>query len=284
MFFTLVSVLISLPIITHAEVINNNGIVISDEEYENFLKLHNEAYIMNMDEDKYERLLELDYDDIRTETKYVISTYNPNLELTTNQEVTEAEYNAFTILEGAQLNMGNVASPNLNDGFAQTETTAKKLTMTIAGGSYWNYATLALHWKYMPATRVYDVIGFRADGLSVRNGSQEGTQQYYKNGSWTVINYSWNGTNIKKLDNGFGISMNLIDDTSITALELDIECDVAETASAGTLFGSYQHAVSSLTLAQSQSYTLGGALGSVFTFPSNISAKYDGMSGVRVDF
>ena len=50
--------------------------------------------------------------------------------------------------------------------------------------------------------------------------------------------------------------------------------------------GVYEHAINSgVTLAQSQNYTLGHAgLGGVFVYPYNISAKYDGMSGLQMDF
>ena len=158
--------------------------------------------------------------------------------------------------------------------------------MSFTGGTTWNYATLTASWKYIPTTRVFDVIGFRGDGFSFRNGSQEGSQMYIDaSGNYQSIYYSWNGTNIKKFSDGFGISMNLVNPT-IQALALDAACDVKAIDDYPIIFGAYEHAVnSSVTLAQSQNYTMSGAgLGSVFAYPYSISSKYDGMSGVRIDF
>lgn len=275
---------IIFPLGVKAEsIINSNGINISEEEYNNFIKLYSHAHIMTMDEDEYERLLTLNYDNVITETKYVATTYNPSLGITTETELTEYEYDNFIIPEAG---MENIYDPNLNSGGTSLETTAKELSLAFMGGSTWNSAILTASWKYVPTTRVFDVIGFYGDGFTIRNGSQTGTQIYIDgNGDYQSIYYSWNGTNIKKFDNGYGISMNLVNQT-IQALVLDTSCDLRADVTHPSLMGSYQHAVnSSVTLAQSQNYTLGGSgLGSVFVYPYSISAKYDGMSGLQMDF
>ena len=104
------------------------------------------------------------------------------------------------------------------------------------------------------------------------------------NGTYTTIDYSWNGTNIKKFDNGFGISMNIVN-SDITSLQLLLDCDVSPTITSPDITASYQHAQQDLSLANSQNYTLGGAgLGGVFVFPYSIAQKYDGMSGVTVSY
>lgn len=275
---------IIFPLGVKAEsIINSNGISISEEEYNDFIKLYSHAHIMTMDEDEYERLLTLDYNNVITETKYVATTYNPSLGITTETELTEEQYNNFIIPEAG---LENIYDPNLNSGGMSLETTAKLLTMAFSGATMWNHVTLTVSWKYLPTTRVFDVIGFNGDGFTVRNGSQTGTQMYIDaNGDYQDITYSWNGTNIKRFDNGYGISMNLVNPT-IQALVLDTYCDLKADVTHPSLNGSYQHAVNSgVTLAQSQNYTLGHAgLGGVFVFPYNISAKYDGMSGIQMDF
>ena len=272
------------PIGVNAEtIINNNGIEITEEEYNNFIKVHSHEYIMTMNEDQYEKLLSLDYDNVVTTKKYIATTYNPSLMLTTETELTELEYENFIVPEAGMENPNN---PNLNDSGATYETTVKKLIMAYTGGLNWDYVTLTASWKYLPSVRVFDVIGFRGDGFTFRNGSQEGSQMYIDaNGDYQSIYYSWNGTNIKKFDDGFGISMNLVNPT-IQALVLDAECDVRADVTHPVIFGAYEHAVnSSVTLANSQNYTMGGSgLGSVFVYPYSISSKYDGMSGVRIDF
>lgn len=275
-FIALVGVFTIFPIFTFAESITNiNGIVISEEEYNNFIKIHTHEYIMTMNEEKYEKLKGLDYSNIEKSTKYIATTYNPSLNLTTERELTKEEYESFS-------NEG--VTPRLNDGGAYYETTAKELVMALIGGTTWNYVTLSATWKYIPTTRSFDVIGFRGYGFEFRDGSQIGDQIYVLDGNYTVIDYAWNGTNIKRADNGFGISMNIVN-SDIQALQLIIECDISPTENYPAIYGSYQHAVSNVSLADSQNYTIGGGgLGSVFIYPYSIVEKYDGMSGVGIQY
>jgi len=276
MFFALVGVITIFPILTFAESITNiNGIVISEEEYNNFLKVHSHEYIMTMNDDKYQKLKSLDYSNVVTETKYIETTYNPSLNLITEQELTEEEYE----------NYNTWTTYGLSDGGLSRESTAKRLVMAVLGGTTWNYVSLTATWKYVPTVRSYDVIGFRGYGLEFRDGSQIGNQIYAVDGEYTMIDYDWNIANTKRFDNGFGISMNIVNNTDIEFLQLIAECDVKMLESYPSLSGSYQHAVSSVSLANSQNYTLGGAgLGTVFVFPYSISQKYDGMSGLLMNF
>ena len=94
--YALVSLLIILPIDAKADsIVNNNGIEISEEEYNNFIKIHTHESIMTMNEEKYQKLLSLDYSDITTEDYYVASTYNQSLNLTTEREITEEEFESY---------------------------------------------------------------------------------------------------------------------------------------------------------------------------------------------
>ena len=79
-FFVLISIIFIFPTLTSAESItNNNGIVITEEEYNNFLKIYSSDYIMHMTEEKYNQLKEFDFNNIVTETKYVEVMYNQSL-------------------------------------------------------------------------------------------------------------------------------------------------------------------------------------------------------------
>lgn len=272
------SILLLIPMIVFADkndeyIINNNNIKINGEEYADLLKIHSEEYIMNMTKDRYDHLKQFDFNSIKKEEKYIITTYNPHLNISVDKEICKEEYEKLSEEE-----------LRLSNGSVTAQTTAKKISMSVMQGGNWDYVNLDLTWKVVPSVRSYDVIGLRLDGLSVRNGSQQGQQLYYSNNQWNYINYSWNGTNIKKFNNGFGISMNLVDN-SLSRLQLSIECDVKTTANAGSINGSYQHAVANLSLADSKNYTLSGnGLGHVFLYPYNIAQKYDGMAGVRILF
>ena len=261
------------PMLTYAEpIINNNGVVISEEEYENFLKVHTPEYIMTMTQEKYEKLKSFDFNNIKADSIYVKSTYNDALKLTTQEEITEEEFNNFDIM------------PILNSDGVAGESVAKSLSMYLLGGDYWNYVLLGVAWKGIPKVRSFDVIGFYGDSFEFRNGSQTGEQTYGYNGKYSTIYYDWNANNTKLFDNGFGISMNIVDN-DIDYLTLEAECDITPTANHGTIFGSYQHATSNITLAKSQKYTLGaGGYGMVFMFDENIAPRYDDMFGLRIDY
>lgn len=275
--FVVIGFLVLCPVFVSGKtVLNNNGIEISEEDYNNFIKIHNHDFLMNLDIEHYNRLKELDFSTLKTDTKYIVSSYNPNLKLFTSKEVSEEEFNKFDEKDNV---------PSRVTGGDYHETTSKRLAMTIVSGTAWDYATLELAWKKIPSTRSFDVIGFYADGMSPRNGSQRGQQSYHINGQYNVIDYSWNGTNIKRFDNGYGISMNLVNNTGLQSLHCTTWADMYVNSNHGSLFGSYQHAVTNLTLANSKNYTLGGSgLGNVFIYPINISQKYDGMGGTRINF
>lgn len=273
-FLLLVSMFTIFPIITDAEsIINNKGVVISEEEYNDFLKVYSDVQIMNMNYEKYEKLKTLDFNDIKSDEKFFKSTYNDSLKLLTEQEISEEEYDNF----------GNGIMPIMDNKGAYAESTAKKLTLFVIGGSYWNFVVFGAAWKGVPVHRSYDIIGMRAVGLEFRNGSQQGEQTYGYKGEYKEINYAWNGTNIKKFDNGFGISMNIVND-DIDYLTLEVECDVTPTEDHPEIFASYQHALKNLSLKDSQNYTLGGGLGYVFVYPYSITEKYDNMSGVDIRY
>ena len=283
-FCMLMGMIMLVPMLTSAEsIINYNGIEISEEDYNNFLLAFTPEFIMTMDEAKYEKLLSLDYTNIQKVTKYVATTYNQSLNLVTEVELTEEQYENF-IPNGNVANIGGGDQINLNNNSVYYETTAKRLNMVLIGGSVYNFVTLTATWKYVPNTRSFDVIGFRGFGFDFRNGSQFGDQMYLLNGTYYDIQYAWNGTNIQTFSNGFGISMNIVN-SDIDDLQLLLGCDVEPTIDHPSIAGSYQHAISTVTLAQSQNYTLGGAgLGYVFVYPYNISQKYDGMSGLILNF
>ena len=96
MLIAFVGLLTLLPITTFAKpIINNNGIEISEEDYNNFLKVHTPEYIMLMDEEQYDKLKGLDYGNIETKETYIESTYNANLGVTVEKEITKEEYENF---------------------------------------------------------------------------------------------------------------------------------------------------------------------------------------------
>ncbi len=280
-FFALVSLLVVLPLYTYAGTItNDNGVVMTEEEYNNFLKVYTEDYIMLMTQEKYEHLKEFDFSNVDTKTIYVETKYNPHLGITTDKVISKEQYD--------KINPG--LKPNLNDGGDYEETTAKTFSLNLVGGSVWNRVVATATWKSIPSTRSFDLIGFRSYGFDFSEGTQEGTQIYKENGTRKSISYGYNGTNIKKfnrsdgLNAGYGISMNIVNNT-ISYLQATTECDVTPTLTHPSIYASYQHAVKDITLAQSQTYTLGGAgLGEVFVFTNGMYQYYDDMNGLNLQY
>lgn len=255
------------------DIINNNNVVISESDYQDFSKIHTDAYIMTMTQEKYNELKTFDYDTVRSNTKYIETGYNQNLGIYTSRELTEAEYNNI-----------NPSSPprTRTTGSDMIETAYKKLTLSLTDSGSLTNCTVTCTWKIIPATRSFDVNGLRLQGYGMVAGAQNGHQIYYTNGSYQSVSYASNGTNIKILSNGFGISMNLVNN-SITYLQSTTESSLIPGTGTKAVYGTYQHSTADLTLAQSRNYTIGVAgLGGVFVYPYSISQHYDNMNGVQV--
>ena len=147
------------------------------------------------------------------------------------------------------------------------ETASKRLKIAKSGSA----VAVTCAWKKSPNVRSYDLIGVYLNGPSIiGSGSAR-------------INYS-GGTiypsNEKQPSNGYGAVIKLpTGGNSIVA-----STTFAVTGS-GRIYGSYQHAAASISLANASSFTIGnGGLGNVFKFSSTtISNKYDAMGGVFID-
>lgn len=254
--------------------VNDLGVVISEEDYDNLKSLYTEAHIAVLDQNKYDQIksMNLDYDNVRVQNMYVKTEVNNVTGEITETEITKEEYDA--------------ASENSSTRATLIGTSYKQLALSFIKTSEANHTALFVltaTWKIMPVVRSFDVIGARLSNMNVVNGTQEGQQIYKINdGDYQWVQYNFNGTNIQNHSNGFGISMNLLNNSSLTYLECTIDSSMAINAYPAAVFGSYQHAIEDVSLATSQSYTIGaGGLGSVFIFPTDtIRLKYDGMNGV----
>lgn len=248
-------------------VTNVNARELSNEEYNNLRLLFSEGRLALMTDEEVEKYLSYDFDNIITAHKYYKVTETTNG--TTSSEVSAEE---------ATANMGIST-------LATTHTTSYKhirIAATNVTGNIYNI-TLYTEWLVTPSVKSFDVTGIRVDDATVVEGTQSGTQTYWtsSSGGYKMIDYSYNGTNIKKATNGFGISMNLLDAASYFAT--DITANVVATSQYATVYGTYQHAVKAVTLAQSHDYTIShNGLGGVFNFSTAVSRYYDGMAGVSI--
>ncbi len=244
-----------------------NAATLTDEEHNRLKIIFSDARISVMSDEEAQKFLSYDLENTKKVSKYYKVTETANG--TISKEVTKDEAeNAF---EQAQTTRSSVH-----------ETSYKNIRITSTNmGNNIHSVTLANRWLVTPKMKSFDVMGMRTDDASVIAGTQSGTQVYW-DGDYGYVNYSYNGRNMVIKDNGFGISMNLVDSGSY--FESDITANVNAQTEFAKVFGTYQHAVYKVTLAQSQAYLIShNGLGEVLNFTSSVRDKYDGMQGVSIE-
>ena len=251
---------------------NQNGVRISMTDYNLLTNIYSDAYIQTMTNEDYEnfKAKNININNLVKSEKYYKTVIDHLNNVVTNTEVTENEFNNYN---------PNVQTLSVSN-FVETQ--YKKLSLTLSD-NHDGYGDIfvGLLWKMIPSTRSFDVIAVRYVGMTDVDGTQYGRQIWGTNGNYTYVNYGWNGTNINRQDNGFGISMNITNDSTINYLENYIESAVEFTGNFQWAGASYQHATSTTTLAQSKSYTLAeDGKNGVILFTGNIGSKYDNMPGV----
>ena len=251
---------------------NQNGVRISMTDYNLLTNIYSDAYIQTMTNEDYEnfKAKNININNLVKSEKYYKTVIDHLNNVVTNTEVTENEFNNYNP------NIQTLSVSNF------VETQYKKLSLTLSD-NHDGYGDIfvGLLWKMIPSTRSFDVIAVRYVGMTDVDGTQYGRQIWGTNGNYTYVNYGWNGTNINRQDNGFGISMNITNDSTINYLENYIESAVEFTGNFQWAGASYQHATSNTTLAQSKSYTLAeNGKNGVILFTGNIGEKYDNMPGV----
>lgn len=129
--------------------------------------------------------------------------------------------------------------------------------------------TLVAEWKNNPNVRSYDVIGARLEKTSlVSTPSTSATNTKSSNSSLEMVSEK----------NGFGVSVKLP-----TGGNNMIVSQYFRVSTGGTVYGSYQHAIASISLANSKKYSIASnGFGGVFLFKSSVRDYYDSMSGVEI--
>ena len=211
-----------------------------------------------------------DLEHAKKETKSYYGTSNGRNKSYTWQEISNEEYENL-----------DIHPTRAGDMY---ETTAKQIKLTsINHQGMWS-TVLHVNWKVAPITRSFDVMGLRFQNVACLDNSEYGFQFYRPKGSSQRqnVSYSSNGTNIKKQLDGFGISMNLVNQ-DISELSVEIGADAIIACANPYIFGSYQHAVSNVSLAQSQDYNISSSgYGGVLNFSQQVMGNYDDMEGVYV--
>lgn len=241
---------------------------LTEEEYDRLRNVFSETRISLMSDEDAARYLSYDLEHTNKVSKYYRVTETTNGTITT--EVSEEEAT-------------NAANSNISTMSTTHTTSYKNIQITtthIGGNSYQVY--MANTWLITPRVKSYDVIALRVEDATITSGSQFGTQVYGSNGNFDMVNYTSQGTNMVLSSNGFGISMNLVDAASEFAC--DIEATVTATSQWAKVYGSYQHAMTAVTLAKSKSYTIShNGYGKVINFATAVQNDYDNMQGVSIE-
>lgn len=245
---------------------------LSTDEYIRLRSVFSDARISIMTDEQIKKYLAMDLENAKTSTAYYKGvSLNPDNDSYTWTEITEEEYNL---------------ADEVTEASTYYETNYKKLNLAAVPLGNDRYSlTINAIWKSAPAIRSYDVIGTRFWNVALLKGSQTGTQVYKKTGdsNYSYVDYAPTSSHISIQDQGFGISMNLVND-DIKYLELILDAETLLYSSYGQIWGSYQHAASNVTFAQSQNYTISAAgYGGVINFAQELSLKYDGMKGVMTE-
>ena len=142
---------------------------------------------------------------------------------------------------------------------------------------------LVCTWLGIPKCKSFDVVAFRPETTSVTcdiicTDNTFGIQEYDGN----EIRYSYSNGNIKYTDGGIGLSTNIVDSVS-SSLSVKFATTFGTGADPFTIYGTYQHAVNNVTLAQSQDYEISFlGMGGVLDFDPDVYSKYDNTPGLLV--
>ena len=183
------------------------------------------------------------------------------------EKMTEEQYEEFTNLDllGRKL---ITKESKIESSKSTSHSTQYKTLKISAACSSDCIVSLVNTWKIDPAERSWDVIGFYLSGVSRLSNVQatvsNNTTTYYYN-------------NTKTAYNGFGNSVQLPSGSNL------IVNQIITTTTGGHIYGSYQHAMSTITLWVSQEYTFSlSGFGNVFAFYGSAVGKFDGMAGVDI--
>lgn len=199
------------------------------------------------------------------------SEYNYINDLFDNSYSNFISRDEYDILKSNNLFGQNIEKKTLNNVYNLNSESHKTISKSITISKSCNgncIVTLNVEWLKTSSIKSWDVIGMRSKNANIINVFHASV--FDANNSLT--SYS----NPQIFNNGFGYSVKL----PSTRARIMTSALVMNN---GTIFGSYQHAKSNVSEAQSKNYSIGsGGLGDVFIFNNGISSKYDNTKGVSI--
>lgn len=147
-------------------------------------------------------------------------------------------------------------------------TKSKKITLSSSCTDTC-FINIYVDWFTNPKVRSYDLLGAYFENTEYVGGIV--THLYYDTGAKTI-------TDANKASNGIAATVKL--PTSVTGISMRQSFTVKKK---GRIYASYQHASSTISLANSKKYSFSKAgVANVFLFQSGIAKYYDQMNGVNL--
>lgn len=263
--------------------VNNNSVSIPIEKYNYLLQFYPKNKIDTFTQDQYDKIKNAQLKLISKEEKYFTTTNhidkNGNTILSVTNELSKSKYEEYNSIATASICEGDELCHETNSKLILGYIVCNDKAVSYYENECGFYIDVT--WGKMPVTRSYDVFGLRwSDNFTLEN--YQGQQGGHVNSYLTSTQYSQGGTNSKTSSNGLGISMNLYDDA--TTLTLNAEASGRLDIRFGfSVYMTYQHATSNLTLANSKSYSISpSGFGEVLYYSnSTIRNKYDNTQGIK---
>ena len=255
---------------------NPNGVELTEQQYNNLSKALKKEVIDWLPQEIIDEFKDDENLTAISYSKYIRtdSYFDSTGKITRNIDTVVTEEEALKFLKEEKI-------INRSGSYPVHQTTMKRLTIDVTYGSAdLRNIYLTLEWLSMPVTRSHDVIGVRIPSSFTVHTSNSGITGKLKHNGSTVQTYYKNSSNVRSLSTGAGISMPL--PTGGTSMEVDFNMTVYSNADPFNVYGSYQHAQSTVSLSDSKVYNINSnGLGGVLDFTNSTTrAKYDAMGGV----
>jgi hypothetical protein len=254
---------------------NLNGVELTQQQYNNLARVFDEDTIATLTQDMADILADDTTLQTRSSTQYV------KVETVVDIFGNEVSYSEEEVTEEEALEF-EANPPMQTRGYPTHQTAMKKLQINITVGSISvKTITVTCTWLsgQMPVTRSHDVLAVRPNkSFTFNTGAY--FSAYLKHNGNTVQTYNKSSGNVVNSSAGVGVSMPL--PTGGTSMSHGLTLIVISGADPFDAYGSFQHAQSTVSLADSKKYSLvvNGRTNIIKFNNSTIAGKYDNMQSV----
>jgi len=265
---------------------NELGLELTKEEYDVIIGYIDEDKLALFNRDEIDYIMsDIDNNMLGSEETYVKTTYQT---VDGEEQIVNEEYLTREEMEDS-INLRNVdvseISPFILETRVDTVTTNMKsivLDMWSVGASV-KKVIITCTWLDIPQCKSYDVIALRGEDASYSFDIEDVENTVgYQNYDGKSIKYLHTNGNMKKSPGCFGLSVNIVDSVT-SSLSVSLSATFCTKQDPLIVYGTYQHAVNNVTLAQSQNYDFSvWGMGQVLDFSSDVWSKYDNTPGLYV--